>query len=47
MMKNEEEKKITYLLIKIHPGNAEHVHIMLTLFRGLLSDRFNITFSSI
>lgn len=49
MMNKKYEKKIVYLLIKIHPGNSEHVHIMLTLFRRLLvSDRLlNITFSSI
>jgi len=47
-MKKEKEKKITYLLIKIHPGNAEHVHIMLALFKGLwVADWANITFSSI
>lgn len=47
-MNKEEKTKITYLLIKIQPGNAEDVHIMLTLFRGLWkTDRPNITFSSI
>ncbi|TFH44506.1 MAG: hypothetical protein E4G94_03675 [ANME-2 cluster archaeon] len=47
-MNNKKKTKITYLLIKIQPGNAEDVHIMLTLFRGLWKDDCPIiTFSSI
>ena len=51
MKKEEEKNKIAYLLIKIDPGNADDVYIMLTLFKVLWEgqqDRGNIkTISSI